>query len=212
MEVSNGVNSDQALIYYNAAATNSFDNFDSPKMSNETASIPEIYTLAGTEQVTINGVNDLTQLTLGFTTGQANNFSIKASQFANFANGTQIILRDNSLNYEQDLTLADYSFYSDVTANNETRFTLMVKAPSVATGLNQNSTGNVWISLANNQIVVNGASVGTTVAVYNAVGQKLLSERITASTKALNTQLASGVYMVTVTNAGKTITKKVIID
>ncbi|MEI6555268.1 MAG: YDG domain-containing protein [Paludibacter sp.] len=207
LEVSNGVNSDQALINFNSNASNGLDSYDSPKMSNESASIPEIYTMAGTEQVVINGVNDASELTLGFTTGEANNFTIKASQFANFASGTQIILRDNLLNYEQDLTLADYNFYSDVTANNETRFTVLFKAPSVATGINPNTTGNVWISInGNNQIVVNGASAETNVAVYNAVGQKILSDLTQ-----LKKSLATGVYMVTVTNAGKSVTQKVII-
>jgi len=211
LQISNGINSDQALINFNSNASNGFDSYDSPKLSNESASIPEIYTLAGTEQVVINGVNDLSQLTLGFTTGEANNFTIKASQFANFASGTQIILRDNLLNYEQDLTLADYNFYSDVTANNETRFTVLFKAPSVATGINPNTNGNVWISLANNQIVVNGANGETNVAVYNEVGQRLVSQRLTATTKSVGT-FVPGVYMVTVTNAGKTITRKIIID
>ena len=211
LEVTNGKSSDQALVYFNAGALNSFDSYDSPKMSNESA-IPEIYTLAGTEQVVINGVNDMKQFTLGFTTRMADNFSIKASQFANFATGTQIILRDNLLSYEQDLTLGEYNFYSDVTANNETRFTVLFKSPSVATGIDQNSTGNVWISLANNQIVVNGVNTESTVSVYNSVGQKIVSQRLTSTAKSLNTRLASGVYMVTVTNAGKTITRKIIID
>ncbi|MEI6555756.1 MAG: T9SS type A sorting domain-containing protein [Paludibacter sp.] len=211
LEVSNGTTSDQAVVYFNAGASNNYDDYDSPKMSNTTASIPEIYTLAGSEQVVINGVNDMTELALGFTTGVANNFTIKASQFTDFVTGTEIVLRDNLLNYEQDLTLSDYSFYSDVTANNETRFTILFKAPSVATGINPNPNSNVWISLANNQIVVNGASTESTVAVYNAVGQRLISQHLTATTKALGA-FVPGVYMVTVTNAGNKITKKVIID
>ena len=213
LEVSNGLTTDQAVVYFNANASNSFDSYDSPKMSNEIASIPEIYTLAGTEQVVINGVNNLNQLTLGFTTGQVGNFTIKASQFSNFVSGTQIVLRDNLLNFEQDLTLGDYNFYSDVTANNESRFTVLFKAPSIATGINQNSNGNVWISLnGNNQIVVNGASGETTVAVYNELSQRVVSQRLTSTAKALNTHLANGVYMIMVTNAGKTITRKIIID
>ena len=211
LEVSNGINSDQALVNFNSNASNGLDTYDSPKITNASASIPEIYTLAAGEQVVINGVKDLSELTLGFTTGEAGNFIIKASQLVNFASGTQIILRDNLLNYEQDLTLAYYSFYSDVTANNETRFTVLFKAPSVATGINQNSNGHVWISHANNQIVVNGATGETSVTVYNEVGQRLISKRLTATTKSLGT-FVPGVYMVTVNNAGKTITQKIIFD
>ena len=213
LEVSNGTNSDQAVVYYNAAASNTFDDYDSPKLFNNSASIPEIYTLAGTEQVVINGLNDMTQMTLGFTTGEANNFTIKASQFVNFVSGTQIILHDNMLNNDQDLTVSDYNFYSDVTINNESRFTLMVKAPSVATGINGNSNGHAWISLnGNNQIVVNGlTNAETTVTVCNEIGQKMISRQVTSTNKVLNTQFTSGVYMVTLTEAGKNSTTKVII-
>lgn len=213
LEVSNGLSSDQALIYFNAGASNSFDNYDSPKMSNASASTPEIYTLAGNEQVTINGVNDLTQLTLGFSTGEANNFRIKASQFVNFVSGSQIVLRDNILNAEQDLTVADYNFYSDVTANNESRFTLLFKAPSVATEINQNPNNYVWISRnADNQIVINGANGETTVAVYNAVGQKLLTKTLESTSGVLGNALTPGVYFVSVSNDRRTLIKKIIID
>ncbi|MEI6754786.1 MAG: T9SS type A sorting domain-containing protein [Paludibacter sp.] len=213
LEVSNGLSNDQALVYFNASASNSFDSYDSPKMSNGVASIPEIYTLAGTEQVVINGLKDITQITLGFSTGQANNFSIKASQFTNFVSGTQIILRDNLLNTEQDLTVGDYKFYSEVTANNENRFTLLFKAPSVATGINS-VNANVWISTnASGQLIINGnVNAETSLSVYNAVGQRVVSTNLTSNINVLDYRLSAGVYTVTLTSAGKTATTKIIIN
>ena len=214
LQISNGINDDEAIVLFNSNASNGIDDYDSPKMSNNSASIPEIYTLAGNEQVVINGVNDLTQLTLGFSTGQANNFTIKASQFTNFTQGTQIVLRDNLLNNEQDLIIADYNFYSDATANNETRFTLLFRAPSVATGINSDENSCIRISTnANGEIQINGTTNGeTTVTVHNALGQKLMSKRLTQGNTQLGASLQAGVYMVSVTNNGKTILKKMIID
>ena len=214
IQLSTGTNNDEAVLYSNLNASNNYDGYDSPKMFNNSASIAEIYSIAGAENVAINGLNSIpfdTEIPLGFSTLAAGNFSMKASQISNFASGTQIILKDNMLDAQQDLTVADYSFTSDATTNNTSRFSLIFHAPSVATGINQNSSANVWISLANNQIVVNGASAGTTVAVNNEVGQRLTSQTLTATTKVLNTKLASGVYMVTVTNAGKSTTTKIII-
>ncbi len=213
LQVSNGINADETIIYSNPNASDSYDAYDSPKMFSNSAVLAEIYTVANSEDLTINGLNAIpydSEIALGFSTSTSGNYSIKASQISNFASGTQIVLRDNLLNYQQDLTLAEYNFYSDVTAKNVTRFTVLFKVPSVATGINQNSTGNIWISLANNQIVVNGANGETNVAVYNEVGQRLVSQRLTESTKSLGT-FVSGVYMVTVTNAGKSATTKVII-
>ena len=215
LQVSNGINSDEAIVLFNSGASNSYDVYDSPKLFNNTAAVPEIYTLAGSEDVVINGMNSIqydTEMPIGFNTGQSNNFTIKAAQFSNFASGTQIVLRDKLLNTEQDLTVSDYSFTSDVTTTTS-RFSLIFRSPSVATGINTGSNNNFWISTnANNQVIVNGNLNGqTTVAVYNELGQKLISKQLTSTSKVLGNQLVSGVYMVTVTNAGKCVTTKVIV-
>ena len=211
LQVTNGTTSDEAIVLFNSNASNGYDAYDSEKMTNANASIPEIYTLAGTEQLVINGLNSIqydTEIPLGFTTGQSNTFTIKASQFSNFVSGTQIILRDKLVGTEQDLTVADYSFSSDIVSTSN-RFSLIFRAPSVATGINSASNNNTWISTnSNNQVVING---GGSVVIYNAVGQKLSAKNLTANTTVIETPLQSGVYMVAVTNAGKTLTQKVII-
>ena len=187
-------------------------------MSNNSTAIPEIYTIAGQELVAINGLNSIpfdTEIPLGFTTATAGNFSIKASQISNFNAGTQITIKDNQAGIVSDLTDgSSYSFTSGVTTNNSSRFTLIFHAPSVATGINPAENSNVWISTnANNEILINANTIGdTSVTIYNAIGQKILSKNLTKANVQLGTSFAPGVYMVTVNNSGKTITKKVIID
>ncbi|MFZ4726625.1 MAG: hypothetical protein ACOYMD_14420, partial [Paludibacter sp.] len=75
LQVSNVTNNDEAIIIFNEDAQNGYDDFDSPKMSNANVAIPEIYTMAGSEQLVINGLNSITTnevVPLGFYTGQAN--------------------------------------------------------------------------------------------------------------------------------------------
>jgi hypothetical protein len=216
LQVSNAVNIDEAVLYFNPNGSNSFDTFDSPKMTTENTLTPEIYTMVGSEQLVINGMNTIqydTEIPLGFSTGESNTFTIKAAQFSDFESGTQIVLRDKLLNVEQDLTVAEYTFSSDITSTTS-RFSIVFKAPSVATGINTSRNNGLWISTnANNQIMINGAANGeSVVAVYNAIGQKLINKNLTENSSVLQTPLQSGVYMVTVTNAGKKITKKIIID
>ena len=218
LQVSNGVITDETLIYTNPSASNSYDSYDSEKLFSESGSIAEIYSVAGNENLTINGLNSIpldTELPLGFSTDVAGNFSIKASQISNFDLGTHIILKDylnqaNPVVYD----LSDgssYSFSSDV-ANNTSRFTLMFH--SQITGHSANSASGIWISTnVNNQIVINGIVDGVThIVVHNSVGQCIASKNLTSSVNALQNRLASGVYMVTVTNSGKTSTTKVIIN
>ena len=220
LAVSNGVNTDETVLYSNPNALNGADNYDSPKMTNANIAIPELYTLVEGEQMVINGLNTIpydTEIPLGFTTGQTNSFTIKASLISNFDAGTQILLKDyQDINNPVTTDLSDgsnYAFTSDATSNNTNRFTLTFRAPSVSTGINPENNNNIWISTHDGQLVVNGNSNSETiVSVYNAIGQKIASQRMTESTKALNTKLATGVYMVAVSNAGKNITKKIIID
>jgi hypothetical protein len=218
LQVSNGENKDEAIVLFNDAASNGYDAYDSPKMTNANVAIPEIYTMAGTEQLVINGLNSITanqELPLGFKTGQSNLFTIKATEISNFEPGMKVILRDNVLATEQELNDGStYSFSSDV-ATTTTRFTVLFKSAGVTTGLNaaENQVAYIYKN-ANNQISVRlkgDLSNEATVSIFNAVGQKLYTKQITSSNTTLNT-FASGIYLVTVNNGGKSVTSKVILN
>ena len=218
LQVSNGISTDETVLYTNSAASNDFDVYDSQKMSSSNISIPEIYTLVDGEHLTINGLNSIpyeVELPLGFTSGQSNTFNFKATQFSNFDAGTRILLKDYAdINNPVITDLTDgssYSFTTDITNNNTNRFTLTFKAPSVATGFNPESNTNVWISAKNGQIVVNGVTNGATLEVFNAVGQKVISRNLTGLSVQPN-NLPAGAYMVKVTYGGKSITRKIILD
>ena len=220
LQVSNGINSDEAIIYSNAAASNTYDAYDTPKMSNNNAAIPEIATIIDDQTLVINGFNTIpvnTELPLLFSTAQQNSFSIKASQFNNFDAGTQLILKDYADPVNPILTDISagnsYTFSSGITTNNSSRFALIFKAPSIATAINEGSNDKVWISInVNKQIMINGKTGTASVTVYNALGQKLYSNNLTSNLSVVNTSLCSGVYVVTLTTEGKSISKKVIID
>ena len=210
---------DETVLYFNSDASNSFDSYDAQKMFNNSASVAEIYTVAGTEDLAINGLRTIsydTEMPLGFNTVSAGTFSIKASQIANFTPGTQLFLKDYADQSNPVFTnLSDglsYSFSSYPT-NNTSRFALIFRAPSIATGINSEASADVWISGRNGQLMINGAAGnGAKVEVFNAVGQKIISGNLNGSNHLLNNDLACGAYLVKLTVAGKTITKKVIID
>jgi len=221
LEVSNTVNTDETVLYFDANAADVFDAYDSPKMKNNTATIPEIYTTVGTENLAINGMNSIpynVELPLGFTSGQSNTFTIKASEIAHFDAGTQIILKDNQTYSVQDLSDGSTYHFSSDAVSTTSRFTLMFKSSSVATALNSsidNSNSVFVFRNANNQIAVNipCEMLGkASASVYTAIGQKIMSKNLTQTNSQLGTSLQPGVYIVTISNAGKTITRKVIID
>jgi len=217
--VSNGINSDEAVIYFNPNASNGFDPYDSQKRSNANAAIPEIYTTVGNLNMVFNGMNSITldsDLVLGFTTGQSNSFTIKASEMSNFDASIKVILKDKLLNVEKNLTdgLA-YSFTSDaITTNN--RFSIVFKSASISTGnigVNEVSPVTVFRNV-NNQITILRSNVVNegTVTVCNTTGQSLASCSTTGTTTVLNRSFVPGVYFVTVNADGNKITKKIIVN
>jgi len=213
LQVSNGLSTDETVLYSNVNASNSFDEYDAPKMFNNSTVMAEIYTLSGAEQLAINGLNQIpydTEIPLGFNTLSSGNFSIKASQFSNFGAGTQMLLHDYQQNMTQDLTVSDYSFTSNAVSTS-TRFTLIFHAPSITSGLNPESWDNLSISTRNGQIVVNGiVGDGAKLEVYNTVGQKIMEKNLTGT--GANNCLPTGVYLLKVTQNGRNLTRKIIID
>lgn len=220
LQVSNAIYSDEAIILFNPNASDGFDAYDSEKMSNNNVDIAEIYTLACTEQVVINGLKSVyndEELPLGFNTKKESTFTIKATEISNFDSSTQIILMDKLLNSEQELEKNTvYAFSSDVT-NNTTRFSIVFKSTGVTTGLNNNGNGSESILIYKNnngQITVTRKdAIGEgTVTVYNAINQMLTSQSTTGTITVVDRKLIPGVYLVKVALAGKNTTKKVIIN
>lgn len=219
LEVSNGINRDETIIYFDDNASDNFDNYDSPKMSNSNAAIPEIYTTEGNEQLVINGLNKLTEikeLALGFNTGTSNNFNIKIKEMNNFEADTRIILKDHLLNREWDLTEGSaYSFSSDA-INTNNRFSVIFKSTTFTTGFEninqQKQIFNVFKNV-NNQISVNSNSNHPAeITVYNVMGKKLINAQYSGSNLLIDRIFNQGIYFVTIKSNGDETTFKVIIN
>jgi len=219
MQVSNGINIDEAIVLFNPNASNGYDSYDSPKMTNANVAIPEIYTKVGNENLVINGLNSIAtnpSIPLGFTTGTANTFTIKASEIKNFDANTQIILIDNIRNTEQDLTNgAEYSFSSDKITTID-RFNIIFRTAGTVTGLDNTNRNHFLVYKNNNgEIIVNiegNVNNQASVSIYNAVGQKLHSKQCTGATTVLNPELTPGVYYVSVNGEAGTMTKKILFN
>lgn len=221
LDVSNGTNSDETVLYFNNNAADTYDGFDSPKMTNSSLTVPELYTTAGSEQLVINGMQTIpldTEIPLGFRTQEANNFIIKTTEFSGFESNVKVYIKDNQnvLNPEQELTAeTSYNFSSDVT-DNTSRFSVIFKSAGVATGLFKPTDSDKITVFANenNQITVNlnsALSNSYSVEVYNSYGQKVADLATKNSTETINKQLDAGVYFVKVNINEKTSTRKVII-
>lgn len=212
LQVSNDVNNDEAVIYFNSNAADSFDRYDAQKRSNENPAIPEIFTQAGNEKLVINGMNGIsynTEIPLGFTTGVAGDFTLKVTELNNFGAGTRIVLKDKQKpESEFDLTGGiSYQFSSPAVASSTDRFSLIFRAPGSVTKNEKTEFQNIQVYLnAANQISII-APEKSNYAVYNGVGQLIENGILNSEFIFLNSKLNAGVYLVKVNN----VTNKLII-
>ena len=216
MKVSNGSNSDETLICTHPGASNFFDSFDSEKMSNSSGVIPEIYTKAGSEQLAINGLNSFSEnmeLMLGFTTGQAGDFTIKTSEFTNIGNDYKVYLRDKIANIETEINDdSEYQFHSEITTNNESRFSLIFKSGQAITNLQPENQANYSVFQNTNGQIVIIAPAGSEYIIRNAHGGLVCRDVAADSTTLDKIKLASGVYLVTIISEETKITQKIIVE
>ena len=198
--------SDQTLIVLNSGALDSYDDYDSEKISNYTANegiidntIPEIFTKIGNRELAINGIRPVSRTAstkLGFRTGQAGHFTISVV-FENWDN-TKLYLRDNITGIETDLNVVgSYSFTSGV-YDDTNRFTIVVDGST--TNINTVEHNTKIFANEHNKIVVQTDIPNAQCAIYNTLGQKLNMETIISSPQTLNFTLEAGVYLVRVGN------------
>ena len=219
IQVSNSVNSDEAVVYFNSNASDSYDSFDSPKMTNNNNAVPEIYTVAGNEELVINGLNDSNTewvIPLGFRSGEANEFSIQLSELQNFDSNVQILLRDNQENSELDITGENsYNFSSEAT-NTTTRFSLVLRTKGVVTKLENIDNKSFVVHVRPDKTLYISASdknnLAGKVSVYNELGQLLEHADLTNSTVSLTKNYHSGIYIVKILVDGTDVfARKIII-
>ena len=216
MKLSNGVYSDEALVYTDANATNGFDRYDSPKMFTDNTAIPELYTMAGNEKLVINGLNTIQQdgeIPLYIKTSTAGSFVLQLSEVQLDNASLRVILKDKFMNTEQDLSDgAMYTFQSGaVTAD---RFSLLFKS---ATGLNTAVSANSMALFCNaeHQIELNCSekvAAHASLTIYNTLGQCMGSQKLDGNRTVVSVPLNAGVYMISVNNGGTVRTFKVCKD
>ncbi|MCX6309143.1 MAG: T9SS type A sorting domain-containing protein [Bacteroidia bacterium] len=203
LQVSNGINTDEAVIYFSANASNGLDRNDSPKMFENKAEVPEIYTTVGTEKMVINGMNSVpldTPIGLGFVAGNAGTFNIVAKEITNLPEGIKVILKDNVTLAETDLAdgSSSYQFKPEVTSTD--RFSVIFRSAGSVTAIGKAKDNAIQAySNAHQHItVINNKNGESTISVYNAVGKKLVTKQMTGVCMQLDGEFTPGVYVVKV--------------
>lgn len=217
LEVSNGLNKDEALLYFNDNASDNFDRFDSPKMFNNIATVPEIYTQSGLEKLVINGMNSYnytTEIPLGFNAGQTNSYSIRATDVQNFDADTRVVLFDTDTETEFDLTAGEAYNFSSNAVNSDNRFSIRFKSASGTTLIDDVNKGAVLVSALQGRLSVQLNTIlsdNAKVTVYNAMGQSIYNQPLHNAVTQLSQIFEPGAYVIKVENGDKLLVVKSLI-
>lgn len=215
LQLSNGTATDEALVYFDADAVNAFDNYDSPKMLNNSAIMPDLYTKAGNERLVINGLSRVTddlEVALGFSLNTAANLKLKTTEISNFDGNTKVYLLDKVANTQTELLPeTEYTFSTSTpTTNNESRFSLLFRAPGTSTDVDSVEKPEVLVYVNADKRIAIMAPEKCKYYILNLMGQQMTAGITTQSTL-LTAPFAKGVYIVKVLESGKELTAKVII-
>lgn len=211
LNVDNGVNSDEAIVFDNQNALNGIDGYDSPKMPATAGVVPQLSSMVDGSAMSINGMQSLSdqEVTLNFITGVKGSFTIRLNAASTVESDRRVLLKDKRTNVEFDLTEGNaYSFSSDAVTN-DSRFSLVLKTATALLDLPKNA-GFLLYEQSGQQILEHSAKLAedASVTVYNAVGQKLMNQKLTGQRTKLNLPEAAGVLILKVRNAGVTTVLK----
>jgi hypothetical protein len=210
LKVANVINSDETILVFNTNAHNGLDAFDSEKMFNTDASIPELYTIADAQKLVINGLESAVSnpvIPLGFKTTKAGTYTITANEIEGL-DGIPVLLEDKLLNKTQDLTQTQsYSFTSD-SVDNANRFVLHLKSSTIDNITEQKSSIHVY-SKSQSIVVATSESKGN-VFVSDVLGRTIAAQTIVGTQTII--EVPTGVYFVKVQTSMASITKQVVIE
>ena len=211
LQVSNGVNTDEAVVYFSTKAQNGLDAYDSPKMTNGNAAIPEIYTTLNNERFVINSMNTIpldSPIGVGFIAGSAESFSIKANEITNLPEDVKLMLKDNVTLAETDLSDNAIGYQFTLKDTGANRFSLIFRTAGSTTDVrNANSlNAQVFVNAANQITII--APEKSNYAIYNAMGQMIENGLTTAKLQTVNSKLNTGVYVVKVGNESSKVIVK----
>lgn len=214
--ISNQTNSDEALVCLHPNATNGMDSYDSPKMFNNSAAQPELYTKAGIEKVVINGLNEVSgnqELPIGFTYTQGGDLKLKLTELSNFDSHIKVYLRDKQLSTETEMTPeTEYAFNTAATTNNESRFSLSLKALGVTTITSNPEKEHVSVFINTQNEIVIIAPEKSNYSIYNTVGQPIENGVVNSKLIIRHLKLDTGVYVVRVSENGRNYSTRVILN
>jgi hypothetical protein len=205
LEVSNGTNRDQTIVYSGTEAQNTYDKSDAEKMSCNDVLIPEIYSLVENRKLVINKMQSFVHglsIPLGFNPGQAGDFSISAPELSNIDSDLRIMLHDSFSNRDVELTEGLSYNFSSTAESAENRFSLRFESRGATTGISAQEADIRISQNTNLTIRISGLlSTNEIIQIYSADGRLQYTQKANSAPLITDKSFAPGIYLVKVGNS-----------
>jgi hypothetical protein len=218
-----GPDGDPAVFYFKAGANGAFDKeLDALKLMNTHTGIPNLYAIAAdTARLSIYALPDnfdsVETVPLGLTTAQDGWISFKASDIENMPTGLYVYLSDTKTGIKQDLLNAPpYRLYL-ASGEYKNRFFLnfSTKEPAAGGTPGTPANGPFQAYSAGGTLFVNGnlnPGEKGEVRVFDLQGQLVLRGEVSGSSyQQFHPNVATGIYLVSLSAPEGTQTKKILI-
>ena len=204
---------DEALIYFDADATEGFDpQFDAYKLYGADAA-PQLFSILPNDNLTINSLPSVSSnpvVAVGLKVGITETYTITASGMETFANGSDIYLVDLFLNKTQNLNNNPVYEFTASPGSDMHRFDVHF-APT--TGIAQGTSNNIKIYAAEKSVYVNiPMTLHGEIIVYDLLGKEVKRQPIEGNMlNKVNLNVQLGYYLVKVLGDKSTVSGKVFI-
>ncbi len=205
LEVSNGTNRDQTIVYSGTEAQNTYDKSDAEKISSNDVLIPEIYSLVENRKLVINKMHSFVHglsIPLGFNPGQAGDFSISASELSNIDSDLRIMLHDSFSNRVVELNEGLSYNFSSTAESAENRFSLRFESRGATTGISAQEADIRISQNTNRTIRISGLlSTNEIIQIYSADGRLQYTQKANSAPLITDKSFAPGIYLVKAGNS-----------
>ena len=209
LQVQSGDMVDKTYIRLNDEATPAFDGkYDAYKLMAPNKIYPQIYTIAGEDKLSISQLPATDVIPLGFYVKNSGNYTISLEKMTDIQSCQ---LEDLKTGIVQDLEKGAYAF-SYTEGENDNRFRLHLTAASVEFS---GAEENIKMYAVGQEVFVksmNSIEKGT-VRITDLAGRTLIEESVSNENFIrINTNLSTGVYIISLTESAGVRTEKVIIN
>lgn len=220
LKLSSSSISDEAIVRFHEDADEDFDKFDAEKFLVTDLNVPQIWSVLGTEKMTINTYTEIPErkvVELGHNTGGKGDFNITFSELETFPPQAVIYLHDKLMNKYVDVRQNPvYAFYSEsmkevnrfelVFSNGLVRFNPYDDKPLSL----DNAAKDIKIFSADKSVIIkSNVNLDATVKIYNIIGNEISNFQMKGSFYQVDLEVSSGYYFVKLIDNKTIITQKV---